>query len=557
MIRAALASAILVTMAVAAHGDPSHPIASDVPQFVEEAAAAGVDHSYIGPWEFFVGGGVAAFDCDGDRRPDLFMAGGSGPAALYRNRSETGGALKFEKVSLDIPDDDQKRVLGAYPLDVDNDGYMDLAVLRLGSNLLLKGGPDCTFEVANRAFAFDGGKAWTTAFTATWEENQRFPTLAFGSYVDRHAPGAPWGTCADNELLRPAPADGPTYDDPIRLTPGFCTLSMLFTDWNQSGTPSLRVTNDRQYYRGGEEQMWHVDPGKLPRLYTAAEGWRHLSIWGMGIAEADLNGDGYPEYALTSMGDTKLQQLDNEDGGEDRPVYRDIAFDRGATAQRPYTGGDRRPSTGWHSQFADVNNDGLLDLFITKGNVEAMPDFAAYDPNNLLIGGWDGSFAEVGDTAGIAMPRRGRGAAVVDLNMDGMLDLVVVNREGPASLFRNLGTATDWGEAPLGNWLEIELNQPGVNRNAVGAHVSVKTGTHVMTRAVEVGGGHASGQAGFIHVGLGTAERAQVRVRWPDGEWSHSYRVFANNFVRIERDRPDAEYWLPEPPTAPLTRPDE
>ena len=186
---------------------------------------------------------------------------------------------------------------------------------------------------------------------------------------------------------------------------------MLFTDWNQSGTPSLRVTNDRQYYRGGEEQMWHVDPGKLPRLYTAAEGWRHLSIWGMGIAEADLNGDGYPEYALTSMGDTKLQQLDNEDGGEDRPVYRDIAFDRGATAQRPYTGGDRRPSTGWHSQFADVNNDGLLDLFIAKGNVEAMPDFAAYDPNNLLLGAWDGQFAEAGDAAGIATadarPRRG------------------------------------------------------------------------------------------------------------------------------------------------------
>ena len=44
----------------------------------------------IGPWEFFVGGGVAAFDCDGDRRPDLFMAGGAGPAALYRNRSATG-----------------------------------------------------------------------------------------------------------------------------------------------------------------------------------------------------------------------------------------------------------------------------------------------------------------------------------------------------------------------------------------------------------------------------------------------------------------------------------
>ncbi|MCB1498866.1 MAG: CRTAC1 family protein [Bauldia sp.] len=548
MIRAALAFAALVAFAGGTSADPAAPIASDIPHFVNEAASAGVERAYTGPWEFFVGGGVAAFDCDGDRRPDLFLAGGTSPATLYRNRSATGGPLSFEAVDLGLAEEDRTRVLGAYPLDIDNDGYMDLAVLRLGSNLLLKGGPDCRFEVANHAFAFDGGKDWTTAFAATWEANQRFPTLAFGNYVDRHAPGAPWGTCADNLLLRPAPADGPVYDDPIRLTPGYCTLSMLFTDWNQSGTPSLRVTNDRQYYRGGEEQMWHVDPGKLPRLYTAAEGWRHLSIWGMGIAEADLNGDGYPEYALTSMGDTKLQQLDNEDGGEDRPVYRDIAFDRGATAQRPYAGGDRRPSTGWHSEFADVNNDGLLDLFIAKGNVEAMPDFAAYDPDNLLLGSWDGTFAEAGDKAGIAMPLRGRGGALVDLNMDGMLDLVVANRDGPTSLFRNLGMATEWGTAPLGNWLEIELFQPGPNRNAVGAHISVKTGTHVMTRAVEVGGGHASGHSGFIHVGLGTAERAEIRVRWPDGEWSHSYRVFANSFVRLERGKAAAELWLPEPP---------
>ncbi|MCB1489860.1 MAG: VCBS repeat-containing protein, partial [Bauldia sp.] len=235
MIRIAAALALLAAMAGAAAADPAPPITSDVPHFVEEAAAAGIDHAYTGPWEYFVGGGVATFDCDGDRRPDLFMAGGSSPAALYRNRSATGSALAFEKVDLKIPEEDGKRVLGAYPLDIDNDGFIDLAVLRLGNNLLLKGGPDCSFEIANRAFSFDGGKDWTTAFAANWESNQRYPTLAFGNYVDRHAPGAPWGTCADNELLRPAPADGPVYDDPIRLTPGYCTLSMLFTDWNQSG----------------------------------------------------------------------------------------------------------------------------------------------------------------------------------------------------------------------------------------------------------------------------------------------------------------------------------
>jgi enediyne biosynthesis protein E4 len=536
----------LVGVTLAARADEMKPVPNDIPDMHEEAIAAGINHVYSGGWEFFVGGGVAAFDCNGDRKPDLFLAGGTNPAELYMNESTTGGPLKFEKVSMGIPEEDLTHVLGAYPLDIDNDGLMDLVVLRLGRNLVLKGKPGCKFDVGNGAFAFEGGKDWTTAFSATWETGQVFPTLAIGNYVDRMAPGAPWGTCADSYLDRPASKDKPDYSDPVALSPSYCSLSMLFTDWNQSGVPSLRVTNDRQYYRGGEEQMWHVDPGKPPRLYTASEGWQHLSIYGMGIAQADLYGDGYPVYALTSMGDTKLQQL-SEESDTDRPVYKDIAYPLGVTAARPYTGGDMRPSTGWHSQFADFNNDGLLDLFISKGNVQSMPDFAADDPDNLLIDQWDKTFTEVGARAGIALPRRARGAAAIDLNMDGMLDLVVVNREAPVSLFRNLGAKTSWGDEPLGNWLEVELVQSNINRNAVGARINVKTGNYTMDRTISVGGGHASGQAGFIHVGLGTAERAEIRVKWPDGEWSHSYRVFANNFVRIERGKPDAEYWLPPP----------
>jgi hypothetical protein len=320
---------------------------------------------------------------------------------------------------------------------------------------------------------------------------------------------------------------------------------MLFTDWNKSGEPALRITNDRQYHRGGEEQLWRIPPGGGPRVYGRSDGWQRVVIWGMGIAEGDLNADGVPEYALTSMGDTKLQILDDETG-EGSPVYRDIAYERGATAHRPYAGGDLRPSTGWHSEFADVNNDGLLDLFIAKGNVEAMGDFAAYDPDNLLLGQWDGRFAEGGEQAGIALKTKGRGALLADYNLDGQLDLLVVNRSGPASLFRNTGVNIGNQARPMGNWLEIELAQPGKNHSGIGAMINVKIGTHVMNRFVSVGGGHASGHAGWVHVGIGNSERAEIRVRWPDGEWSHPYRVFANQFVIVDRTKPVAAYWYPE-----------
>lgn len=544
----ALAGAVLALALVprpaAAVGDG--PILSDVPRYEEQAAAAGLVHVYGGPWEHFVGGGVAAFDCSQDGKPDLFVAGGKNPAALFVNRSPGGGArLKFEPRALDVDPKLLVGVTGAYPLDVDGDGFTDLAVMRVGENLILRGGPACRFEVANKALGFDGGRAWTTAFAATWEKGARFPTLAFGNYVDRAAPGAPFGTCHDNDLFRPEAGDRPRYGERTALSPGWCSLGLMFTDWNKSGTPALRVTNDRQYYRGGEEQLWRIEPGRPPRLYTPADGWRSVKIWGMGIASTDLNGDGYPDYALTSMGDTKLQVLDKE-AEEDRPVYRDVAYEKGATAHRPYTGGDLKPSTGWHVDFQDVNNDTLADLFVVKGNVEAMPDFAAFDPDNLLLGGFDGRFHEAGDVAGLALPTKGRGGAVVDLDMDGMLDVVVVNREQPVSLFRNTGALRpDGTTGPMGNFLAVRLKNEGGNHWGVGARISVRIGTRTLTREVLVGGGHAGGQLGFSHFGLGVAERAEVRVLWPDGEWSHPYRVFANQFVLIDRAEKAAEYWYP------------
>ena len=499
-----------------------------VPVFTDETATAGLSTVFEGEWEYTVGGGVAAFDCSGDGFPEVFLSGGSGPSALYLNRRSRGGALAFEKteaITLDA-------VLGAYPLDIDSDGVLDLVVLRQGSNHIMRGLGDCRFEDATEAWGFDGGAAWSTAFAAIWEKGQDWPTLAIGNYVDRLAEDFPWGSCTDNWLHRP---DGTRFAAPVPLTPSFCALSMIFTDWNRSGQWALRVSNDREYYKGGQEQMWHLEPGQPPRLYSEAEGWKRLRIWGMGIAAADVNLDGYQDYFLTSMADNKLQFL--KDPATGQPDYADLAFKSGVTAHRPYTGDDLRPSTAWHPQFADVNNDGRLDLFVAKGNVAKMPDFAERDPNNLLLGTADGTFIEAGDRAGVASMGISRGAQVVDLNLDGKLDLVVVNRWTKAEVWRQTGESG-------GNWVQVRLVQDGVNRDAIGAVVEIRRGDKVERHEIASGGGHASGSVGWRHFGLGEAVAAEMRVIWPDGSAGDWVTLPAGSFQILRPDQPP-ETWSP------------
>jgi hypothetical protein len=322
---------------------------------------------------------------------------------------------------------------------------------------------------------------------------------------------------------------------------------MLFSDWSRSGRRDLRMTNDRHYYSDGNEQLWEIVPGEAPREYTEADGWQPLQLWGMGIASHDLTGDGRPEVFLTSQGDNKLQTLDDgfADSGSDRPSYRDMALRSGVTAQRPFVGDDVLPSTAWHPEFADVNNDGFVDLFVTKGNVEAQPDHASRDPNNLLIGQGDGTFVEEAEAAGIVGFERSRGAALADLNLDGMLDLVVVNRSENVGLWRNVGTGDADRPESMGRWVAVRLSQDGPNPDAVGAWMEVTAGDRTVVREITVGGGHAGGQAGWLHAGLGDADAAEIRIQWPDGEVGPWTEVSADQFVTIRRGATEADPWQP------------
>ncbi|WP_343069915.1 CRTAC1 family protein [Jannaschia sp. Os4] len=456
-------------------------------------------HEYVGGWEHFVGGGAAVFDCDGDALPEIVAAGGEAPVALWRNR----GGMDFEPGAFP----ETTGATGLYALDLDADGPLDLVVTRVGPNLAFRGDGACGFSPLPLP---DGGDAWTTAFTAVWQGAR--PTLAFGNYVDRADPDGPFGTCDDNLLLEP---EGAGWRETV-LSPGHCALSLLASDEDRDGVPTLRLSNDRHYYlSGGREQMWSLAER---RFLGPADGFDAPSLWGMGIASGDATGDGLPEIVLTSMAD-QVAYLSSPEGLTRAP------YEAGLTAHRPHAGGDGRPSTGWHAEWADVENDGDLDLLIVKGNVDQMPGMAMKDPNNLLLNTGNG-FVEASVEAGVASDHRGRGGAWADLDGDGRLDLVVVNRRAPLEVWRNVSDA--------GNAVAVELRQPGGNRHAVGAWVELRTEAGVQARELTVGGGHGGDAVAPLWFGIGAAEAAELRVIWPGGA-AGPWRPVAPGRVEIVR----------------------
>ena len=172
---------------------------------------------------------------------------------------------------------------------------------------------------------------------------------------------------------------------------------------------------------------------------------------------------------------------------------------------------------GWGTGFFDMDNDGWLDILIANGHVytqlDAVPGGARYkEPLLLFRNRRDGTFENVSQVLAGIPPASMRGAAFGDLNNDGNVDVVIVNMDGPPILLLNQGGNGN-------HRVLFKLVGTASNRMAIGARVTVKTGTISQFSEVRAGGSYISCNDPRLHFGLGAVARMEeVDIRWPTGK---------------------------------------
>lgn len=518
-------ASVLVSSVSFADGKAAELVA---PRFLEMAAQAGLHHVFSAGEKFEVGGGVAAFDCDADMDMDLFLAGGVGPAALYINTTIPGEAIRFSEAGekLALHDGAAANVSGAYALDFDNDGDDDLFVLRFGVNLLLENDGQCNFSIANDKVGIPDTDENTTAFAAAWIAGRPDPRLFVGNYLATEADNGNGDQCAASYSLRFVEVGEPSQRRMELIAPSYCPLSYLMVDWSGRGQFDLRTANDiSKLPNGVSEQLFRVRD--TLEAYPESDDWRPPSESGAGIAARDIDGDGRPEIVVSGEGDIRFYTM--PEAGE-QPVFSEQAKQRGIQGSLAASGLVKQ-IRDWHVEFADFNNDTLSDLLIVRGRRTNQSVANSLDHDVLLLGTDDGTFLNRSRDSGLALDNFGRGAAVADFDRDGCQDIVVVNRDSPVTLFRNLHC--DGEESP--GWLNVELAQDGFNTHAIGASVILRAGDKAQTQARTVGGGHAGATSGPLHFGLAGNPEAVLRVRWPDGSITDPIVLPANRYAVIKR----------------------
>lgn len=535
---------------------PAAPSPGPVAWLLDVTAAVGLDFIHVNgaTGEFLIperiGSGAAVFDYDNDGDLDVYLvqggeltdrrsASGRPPSSrLWRNDLPAGadGArqLHFTDVTHGSGVGATGYGMGVATGDIDGDGFVDLYVTALGSDTLYRNKGDGTFDdVTARAGVAD--ERWSTSAAFVDIDGDGHLDLFVANYLDfSRATSKPCFESAGaqdycmptryravpDRLLRNRGAG--TFED-ISQQAGILRafgngLGVAVGDYDLDGQPDIYVANDAT-----PNQLWRnlgkgrfEDVGPLSGAAFNALGRPEGS---MGIASGDYDADGDEDLVVTNITGEMFVLYDNDGTGgfEDRRVEAGL-------------GQPTAMMTGFGVDWADLDNDGVLDLVIANGAVNLVPALRGsanpYRQRAQLFRGVRHGRARThleeltGPAAGPAFDLLAvsRGLAVGDLDNDGFPDVVITSNGGPARVLRNTAATGQ-------HWLGLDLRQPGPNRYAIGATVMVDAGPAAgQLFRVRTDGSYLSASDPRVLIGMGThTAPVTITVRWPGGI-THRYQ---------------------------------
>jgi hypothetical protein len=506
--------------------------AAPAPWFAEEAVARGLDFRHRSGHgdEYWMpeimGGGAALFDLEDDGDLDAYLVQ-SGDLRTEARAEELANALyendgggRFRDVRSGSRAEGRYYGMGVACGDADGDGDTDLVVTNVGHDELLlnQGGGRFADATTSAGLAHQGWSASAGFFDADRDGDLE---LFIARYLEWSKEGEL--VCMD-PLSRPDYCSPKNYKTPARSLlyrnegGGRFTdvsrasgiwdapatgLGVAMGDVDSDGWLDVFVAND-----GMPNHLWqnHGDGTftNVAMLSGCGVDVNGLPKAGMGILLADLDADFDLDVLVCNLKGESDSYYRNEGG------Y--FADRTAATALAALT----KPFTRFGLALGDFDQDGARDLYQANGRVERPAAPGAGDPyaepNLLLRGLADGRFEE-------ALPRGGTAEALIatsravaqgDVDGDGALDLLVVNRDGPAQLLMNRIPGR-------GAWIAFRVRERN-GADALGAVLAVELAGKRLRRDVGAAFGYLSSHDPRVHVGLGALQRVDaVQVRWVDG----------------------------------------
>lgn len=503
------------------------------------------DNGRQGDWQYteIVGGGCGILDFDDDGRQDLiFVQSGaiptqpadadapdrsaSGGSRLYRNVTPRGeDGVRFQDITEAAGLNAFGYGMGVAAGDLTGDGRVDLYITNYGPNTLWRNNGDGTFtDITTRAGV--GDPAWSTSASVVDIDQDGDLDLYVANYVQYDPRVNPKCYAASTRRDYCGPAVFAPAPDTLYLGDG----RGGFEDGsdNLAGGEPLRgmgvITAD---FDGDRRTDIYVANDGDPNLLWRNRGDGHFneSAWPSGTA---VNRDGRMEAgmgveAADLDGDGMLDLFVTHLTGESNTYYRNLGgglFEDGTAAVS--LGAPSLPYTGFGVGAADFDLDGWLDVFVANGAVrviesqrEAGIRYPLREPDQVFRNRQGTDFEDVTDRLGESLgpPAVGRGTAFGDLDNDGLMDVLVCNNHDRPRLYLNRSTREH-------RWLGVRATTGNPARDALGATAAIVDDNHPrLMRRVATDGGYLSAHDPRVVFGLGddAREHHDVLITWPDG----------------------------------------